>query len=72
MGTEGRGFNDATGEAGADNALDDHRLVEANLASRIVDGQAPADARTGRAAIHLALGKDTSSQSFCDLFIGQD
>lgn len=50
---------DAPGEAGADNALDDHGLVEANLASRIANGQATADARTGRAAIHLALGKDT-------------
>lgn len=58
VGAEGSGLDDTPGKVAANNALNNNRLVEVNFAPFVMDSQASADARTGRAAIHLSLSKD--------------
>ena len=59
MWTKLSGPHDLSVKPAADDTLDGYGLVYTNLASCEVNSHSAANAGTGWAAVHLALGKDT-------------
>ena len=56
----GRCVNYLPRKAAADNAVDDHRFVETNLAPGVMNSHPPADPRAGWRAVHLPVGKNAA------------